>query len=462
MKQGETALDQWLEAVPGASALAAMADLNRSAAVFIVDARRNVVHWNAAAEAILGYRAHEVLGQHCLRVNRCAACVAACALADHGDVRDAQVALHAADGAVVHLRKDGRAFFDAAGNFVGGIEILTPDAAVQEEPPLTGTEAGDFHGMVSGSALLEEIFRTIRTVAPTDACTLIGGESGTGKELVARAIHAESTRAQEPFVAVNCGALVPTLVESELFGHVKGAFTGATADRDGVLLRADGGTLFLDEVAELSLEVQAKLLRVVERSCFVPVGGRQSICVDVRIVAATHRSLPRLVELGQFREDLMYRLRVVPITLPPLRERRGDIPRLVQRFVEMHNQRQQRSIERVSPDAMAALEAYHWPGNIRQLQNAITYAFAVGRDSVLRQRDLPAELREAPEAAPKAMSSAALGNPQPGGGDHSHQEAERIRAALAACGGHIGRAAEQLGMRRPTLWRKRRRLGIVN
>ncbi|RMH42623.1 MAG: PAS domain-containing protein [Deltaproteobacteria bacterium] len=451
MKQSE-ALSAWLDTVGADAALAALADSVPDAAVFAVDRDQNVVLWSAGAEALLGYRADEVLGQHCLKANRCQQCMVGCGIAEHGAVDDVPIVLHRADGSVVRLRKTARALRDRDGAFAGGVEVLVPDRGAAEDAgavPAGDGEVVTYHGMVSADPAMHRAFETCRNVAQTDASVLVRGDSGTGKELLARAIHAESPRRGGPFVAVNCAALTATLMESELFGHVRGAFTGAVSDRKGIFRQADGGTLFLDEVAELPLDLQAKLLRVLEERAATPVGGSASIPVDVRIVAATHQSLRRRVAAGRFREDLMFRLRVVPIFLPPLRKRRVDIPILLWRFIRERNAAGPRAVDSVAPDAMRALLDHGWPGNVRELRNVVDYAFAVGRGPEIRRDELPPELREPPHAG--AAAAAALAEPA---------EAAAIRAALRATGGHVGKAAERLGISRPTLWRKRKKYGL--
>lgn len=299
---------------------------------------------------------------------------------------------------------------------------------------------------------MRQAFGIIQNVAETDATVLVRGESGTGKELVARALHALSHRKSAPFLAVNCAALTPSLLESELFGHVRGAFTGAVKDHAGLFQRAHGGTVFLDEVAELPLHLQAKLLRVLQERTFVPVGGDRSITVDVRIVAATHRALREEVKAGRFREDLMYRLRVVPIFLPPLRERRKDVALLLWHFIVEYSTRGPRQIERIAPEAMRALLDYPWPGNVRELKNVVEYAFAVGRGPELLLSELPPEFRE---PQPRLISHY-KGHAPPRG----EEEVERIRAVLRETGGRIDKAANSLGMSRATFWRKRKKVGI--
>ena len=279
---------------------------------------------------------------------------------------------------------------------------------------------------------------------------LVRGETGTGKELVARSIHDLSPRADQPFRAVNCATFTPELLVSELFGHVKGSFTGAIRDRRGLLQLADGGTLFLDEVAELPLDIQARLLRVLQERSFVPLGGATPVSVDVRIVAATNRSLRREVEAGRFRVDLMYRIRVVPLFLPPLRDRRGDVDVLMAHFVEQFNQRGLRSVGSISREARVALNAHSWPGNVRELRNVAEYAFAIGEGPVLTIDELTPELRgEAPpdEGRPAELTVRDL-------------ERERIVDALRQTSGRKGDAAGHLGISRSTLWRKLREHGL--
>ena len=302
---------------------------------------------------------------------------------------------------------------------------------------------------------MQAVFQIIENAAETTATVLVRGESGSGKELVAKAIHDLSSRRSAPFLAINCAALSSSLLESELFGHVRGAFTGAIKDHHGLFHRAQGGTLFLDEVAELPLELQAKLLRVLQERNYIPVGGDKSISVDVRIVAATHRSLREEVKNGQFREDLMYRLRVVPIFLPPLRERREDISLLLWHFIKLHNADNFRHIEKIEPQAMRTLLDYSWPGNIRELHNVVEYAFAVGRGSILRSSELPPEFREV-----KPVNSAEVVKPTYYQPLSPEQEKEAILKALQTTYGRVNPAAALVGMSRATFWRKRKIYGV--
>jgi len=455
MSQFSPFLNRWLSQVGPDVAMEALADMLDCGAVYLVDAEARILFWSRGAERLLGFGHEEVLGQPCRNAIRCEDSRPVCGIAEHGTIQGDAIELEHALGGKVRVRRSARAFFDATGQFAGAIEVLWPESgALPFQPARQKDEKVEvFHGLITRDPALQQAFRIIRNVAETEATVLIRGESGTGKELVARALHAESHRRERPFLAVNCAALTPTLLESELFGHVRGAFTGAVKDHAGLFQRADGGTLFLDEVAELPLELQAKLLRVLQERDFIPVGGDRPIRVDVRIIAATHRSLREQVRNGRFREDLMYRLRVVPIFLPPLRERRQDVSLLLWHNIDRHNARGQRRIARIEPEAMRVLLDHSWPGNVRELQNVVEYAFAVGRGETLRLEDLPPEFREErPPAAEKAGAVA----PQPAKMD----EAERIRNALAAADGKIDRAAKLLGMSRATFWRKRKQQGL--
>ena len=310
-----------------------------------------------------------------------------------------------------------------------------------------------FHGMWTQHTAMKQVFRIIERVAQDDVTVLVRGETGAGKELVAQAIHALSQRRRGPFRAINCAALPPNLLESELFGHARGSFTGAVRDTQGHVQLAHQGTLFLDEVAELPLELQAKLLRVIETRTVIPVGARDPVPVDVRVVSATHRSLRAEVEAGRFRADLMYRLRVIPIFLPPLRERSGDIALLLEKMIAELNPRSRRHIEQVSPAAIEVLERHDWPGNVRELRNALAYAYAIGDGPILAPGDLPPELSELAEAtAQQEVPRIAQG---------ADPESRRIAAVLERTAGNRERAAQILGISRVTLWRRMKALGLT-
>jgi transcriptional regulator with PAS, ATPase and Fis domain len=296
-----------------------------------------------------------------------------------------------------------------------------------------------FAGIIGRNARMQELFETIREVAEVNVPVLIQGGSGTGKELVAAAIHNEGPRAKKPFVPVNCGALPEGLLESELFGHVKGAFTGALRDKKGRFELAHGGTLFLDEVGDLPKVVQAKLLRVLQEGKFERVGGEKTSSVDVRLISATNSDLRREVERGNFRDDLYYRINVVPIYLPPLKERKNDIPLLIEKFVEKASNEGQKAAG-VSKEALATMMDYHWPGNVRELQSAIRFALVKCRGSIIQPRHLPLELKE-----PKTILSSR--------GPSRKLDIESVQNALIRSGGNKAKAARLLGVGRATLYR---------
>ncbi len=304
--------------------------------------------------------------------------------------------------------------------------------------------ATNFHGLLTVAPEMEAFFELLHRVAKSDAYVLVRGETGTGKELVARTIHNLSRRSGGPFLAVNCATFTPELLASELFGHVRGAFTGAVRDRHGLFALANGGTLFLDEIAEMPLDLQARLLRVLEERAFVPVGGSERTAVDVRILAATHRSLRREVHGRRFREDLMYRVRVVPLFVPRLIDRTGDVEALTWHFIDQLNERETRQVDSIAPAAMGALLGHEWPGNVRELRNVIEYAFIVGDGPSIELADLTPELRG--EAPPGAEDEDAL--------DLKEIERRSILSALEKTGGRKAEAAELLQMSRTTLWRK--------
>ncbi len=302
--------------------------------------------------------------------------------------------------------------------------------------------------MVTVAPEMTALFGLLERVAKTDTSVLLRGETGTGKELAAHAVHRLSGRANGAFRAINCATLTPELAASELFGHVKGAFTGAISEREGLFALGDGGTVFLDEVAELSLDIQARLLRVLQERTFVPVGGVHPQRTNIRVLSATHKSLRAEVEAKRFREDLMYRVRVVPVFIPPLSERSGDMDALLWHFIDDFNERGGRVVEGIADDAMALLRVYPWPGNIRELHNVVEYAFAVGEGPVVHTHDLPPEFRG------EQIRGRVHATPE-------ESERARITEALRNAEGQRSRAAELLGISRSTLWRRMRELGML-
>jgi transcriptional regulator with PAS, ATPase and Fis domain len=308
------------------------------------------------------------------------------------------------------------------------------------------------HDMVGASAAMRDLHDRIDRIARSDATALLRGESGTGKELAARAIHQNSARASRPFVAINCAAIPETLLESELFGHERGAFTGAAGLKQGKLELADGGTVLLDEIGELPLSLQAKLLRVLQEREFERVGGTRRVRVDFRLVAATNRDLEQAIKTGRLREDLYYRIAVVTLNIPPLRDRPEDIPLLASHFVRLHAKRARRTVVGFSPDALECLSGYDWPGNVRELDNAIEHAVVLGSTETILREDLPAALGEGARPA----------NPRPAAYHDAVREAKAqlILTALRQSGGNCAAAARLLGLDRNYLHRLIRNLKL--
>jgi len=428
----EPQLERWLRQNGISDTFQALANLLPGAAVVVTDAQRRVLFWSREAERLFGHSSSQVLGLLCPNGVVC----------DNEQPRPfgAMAQVPRADGTYVNIRQYSHVFSNAYGSS-GAVHVLSHEAApFPAPPPPSRNDATEFHGLPTRDPGMFQVLQMVRNIAETDATVLVRGESGTGKELIARGIHRESSRKNGPFIAVNCAAFTPTLLESELFGHTKGAFTGAVSNRKGIFAQADGGTLFLDEVAELPLDLQAKLLRVLQERTLVPVGSTEAVPVDVRVIAATHKALREEVKAGRFREDLMFRLRVVPVFLPPLRERPLDVDLLLHHFVDEFNRRGPRVVSGFSPDAMRSLLDYRWPGNIREVRNVVEYAFAVGRGPTIERSELPPELRESAPPVLPAKDEGAL-----------------VQQALEAAQGDLQRAAEILGVSRTTFWRMRKR-----
>ncbi len=413
------------------------------------DLYRRIFYFNGGAEKITGYRREEVLGRDCHEVFPGGFCGGKCSFQEKGVCRPGY--LHytldftARDGERKYLDVSVVPIRDNAGEMVGILASYRDQTRLWELERRLG-EIQQFAGIIGRDHKMLQVFELIRQVADSNAPVLIQGETGTGKELVAAAIHNESLRAGKPFVAVNCGALPEGTLESELFGHVRGAFTGAVRDKKGRFELADGGTIFLDEVGELPLFTQVKLLRVLQEGTFERVGGEKTIRVNVRVISATNRDLKEMVNQGKFREDLYYRLCVVPITLPPLRERRNDIPLLARHFLKRLAQEAGRGEVFLSDEALAAMLSYDWPGNVRQLQNAIQFALIKCRGELIKPEHLPPEIfRDEEKTAGPAK------NKKPGRKPKLDQKA--VQKALLEAGGNKARAARILGVGRATLYR---------
>ena len=428
---------------------------NIPSGVYTVDREMTLLSFNRSLENITGYSAQDVLGKKCTQVLRSDFCEAGCPLKRSirtGEtLRGVELNLRARDGSVVPIASSTAVMRDEEGKPIGGICSFR-DLRELHAVPFPQGNAREFQGMLSKNPKMHEIFDLVETVAESDANVLIEGESGTGKELVARAIHRLSSRAGKPFLGVNCASLNENLMESELFGHVRGAFTGAVKDRMGRFEMAEGGTLFLDEVSEIGLHLQAKLLRVIQEREYQRVGETGTRKADVRILSATNKRLKDLIADGTFRNDLYYRLNVVSVTPPPLRERKEDIPILVEYFLCRPQENPGGCRRSFSPLAMQALLEYPWPGNVRELENAVERARICSRGDVIEESALPAEIRRRGAAVPRGGGSF--------GGKAVTLEADRIRDTLARSGWNRTETAARLGISRVTLWRRMKQLGI--
>ncbi len=406
---------------------------------------RRIFYFNQAAERMTGMRREEVLGNDCHELFQGRLCGPGCAQcagedgAPKSGGRDTVLFVRA-DGEQRTLEKVTHPLADPDGQNVGALVSLR-DITELDTLKRKLKHHHALGGMIGKDPKMLALFDLIREVASVNVPVLVEGESGTGKELVANAIHDLSPRADKPFVAINCGALPEGILESELFGHVRGAFSGAVHNKKGRFELADGGTIFLDEVGELSPSMQVKLLRVLQEQTFERVGGEAPVKVDVRVISATNQNLRRLMEKKQFRRDLFYRLCVVPIGLPPLRDRAIDIPMLVEHFLERTARHTGRELLRISNDAMDVLTAYEWPGNVRELRNAIEYAYVKCRSGTVGPEHLPPEIRQR-EGAERSKPGPALS---------LHKE--DLIVALAKAGGNKKEAAKLLGVGRATLYR---------
>ncbi|MCA1797533.1 MAG: sigma 54-interacting transcriptional regulator, partial [Geobacteraceae bacterium] len=364
--------------------------------VFTVDRDWRITSFNRAAEEITGVDRGDAMGQICSEVFRCSLCESNCALAQTlrsgKPIVQREGFIICADGQRVPISISTAVLRDTQGNIIGGAETFR-DLSEIETLRNTLKQRYRIGDLVSHSKTMEPIFELIPTLGASSSTVLLEGETGTGKELVARAIHSSGARAEEPFVAVNCGALPDNLLESELFGYKKGAFTGAQQDKPGRLRSAGKGTIFLDEIGEISLAQQVKLLRVLQEHQFEPLGSTKPEALEARIIAATHRSLADMVDEGTFRQDLYYRIQVITLELPPLRERLEDLPLLVEHFIQHFNRTQNRHIQGCLPESMNLLMAHDWPGNVRELENVIERAFVLCRNEMIEPGHLPAKLR---------------------------------------------------------------------
>lgn len=431
--------------------------------VFTVDLDWRITSFNTAAERITGVKREEAVGRRCCDVFRASICEGDCALKRTRDsgrpVVNKAVYIYTAEGQRVPISVSAATLKDARGRVIGGVETFRDLSQVEElRKELEGRYT--FADIVGRSAAMQRLFELLPQVAESSSTVLIDGDSGTGKELVARAIHDLSPRSKKRFVAINCGALPDTLLESELFGYKAGAFTDAKRDKPGRLAIADGGTLFLDEIGDISTAMQTRLLRVLQERVYEPLGSVEPVTADVRVVAATHRDLDELVREGKFRDDLYYRINVVRLRLPPLRERREDIPLLIERFVARFNHVQGKDIVGVSEGTLSVLMGHDYPGNVRELENVIEHAFVLCRGGLIEPQHLPPALQERSGVLNRTGRSAAASRRRKSGLTLRELEAIHIADALRRHDGNRAAAARELGINASTLFRKLRALGL--
>ncbi len=434
--------------------------------LLIVSKDGNILTVNRSFEEMTGYRAVEVIGKPCTLLE-CDACEKAlnneggrwCKLFEPGDneIRRCRCQILKKDGTYLPALKNASVLRDGNGSVLGAVETLMDISEIsrldQKVKTLSRQLGADqeLYGIIGDSPGIRQVIDIIEKASKSHAPVIITGESGTGKELVARAIHDLGSRSNGPFVQLNCAALNEAILESELFGHVRGSFTGAYRDRKGRFETAHGGDLFLDEIGDIPMAIQVKLLRVLETHRFERVGDDRPVSVNVRIITATNRNLIELISKKLFREDLYFRINVIPIHLPPLRERTGDIPLLVSAFTRTLSVQTQKEIRGLTKEALHAMMAYPWPGNIRELKSALEYAFAIAEGGPLSVDHLPPYVLAGRTFTPPAGAAAAPA---------ANAQRQALIDALRRTGGNQTRAAQLLGVNRVTVWNRMRKYGI--
>ncbi|MFW6054766.1 MAG: sigma-54 interaction domain-containing protein [Thermodesulfobacteriota bacterium] len=422
--------------------------------VFTVDPHWRIMSFNRAAEIITGVSREEAVGKYCWEVFRSNMCEGDCALRRTMEMGKPSVStstsIVSSAKKKIPIIASTSLLKDKKGNLLGGVEVFR-DLSLVEQLRKELDSRFQIGDMVSRSPLMQKLFRILPQVADSFSTVLIQGETGTGKEVLSRAIHDLSPCRNKPFVALNCGALPDTLLESELFGYKAGAFTNATRDKPGLFASARGGTILLDEIGDVSPAFQVRLLRVLEQGDYKPLGAVKTEKAEARIIAATNKDLTSLIQEGRFRRDLYYRINVIQLSLPPLRERKEDIPLLVERFIARLNSKRNRAIAGVDREAMARLMAYDFPGNIRELENIIEHAFVLCQNTILRKEHLPSGLGEAPLFEGRGTLEDIL----------KAAEARAIQDALKRNNYNRLATARDLGLHKSTLFRKIHKLGIT-
>jgi len=427
---------------------------NLSECIFTIDLKKKINSFNHAAETITGFKRQEAIGQHCFdifRTNICAKrCVMDQSLANGAPQQDILAFIINRAGDQIPISISTSFLRDEENNIIGLFGIFR-DLSELEKLRRQITRTFGHEDIIGKDPKMREILAFLPDIAESDSAVLIEGPTGSGKELFARAIHYLSSRQKGPFIAINCGALPDSLLESEIFGYKKGAFTGAGKDKPGRFLLADKGTLFLDEICNISTSFQKDMLRVLEDGEFTPLGDTKPLKTDCRIIASTNRDLKAMIKEGTFREDLYYRINVVKISLPPLSERRGDIPLLVEHFIHKYNLLKGRAMHGVTHEALSHLMGYPFPGNVRELENIIEYAYILCKDDYIGIEHLPMDVRDWFKTQNRPSSISAI---------LSNEEAEKIRQILNKHGGNRLAAARELGINRSTLWRKINKYGL--
>jgi PAS domain S-box-containing protein len=432
--------------------------------LMVIDVEGNILAANPASERLTGYPADELIGSNC-RILNCTGCELYgrgsgkdwCSLFEKGEVRAKKCLITKKNLKAAHVLKNASVLYDSVGEMIGSIETLTDiSELIQQQQEIESLRKScrldeGFHGMLGESPAMQQMFELIENVSQTEAPVLIYGQSGTGKELVARAIHETSLRSNKPFIKVNCAALNENLLESELFGHEKGAYTGADRTRIGRFEAAHGGTIFLDEIGDIPLATQVKLLRVLEEKEIERVGDHRPISVDVRIITATNKDLDSLVAQEMFREDLLFRINVFPLNCPPLAQRSEDIPMIVQNFIDQNAGKGGKTITGLTPEAMETILSYDWPGNVRELRNAIEYAFVLCPGGWIGKEHLPPKIEgfvqktaSGPKTGPRSWKN----------------ERDSLLKVLRQVNGNQSEAARTLGVSRVTIWKRIKKYGV--
>jgi PAS domain S-box-containing protein len=420
--------------------------------VFTVDLNWHIISFNRAAEQITGIPKEEAVGKPCYEVFRADICESGCLIRQTIETKSAimnmPIFIYRADKKRIPISVTTTLLKDTAGKVIGGVETFRDLTAIKQLQDALRKKSS-FEDIVSKNEKMFKLFSILPQIAESNSTVLIEGASGTGKELFARALHNSSPNKDGPFVAVNCGALPDTLIESELFGYKAGAFTNARQDKPGRFAMAQNGTIFLDEIGDVSPAIQIRLLRVLQEKVYEPLGGTQAVKTNARVIAATHRNLEKLVAEGNFREDLYFRINVIKLSIPPLAERKEDIPLLVDHFIERLNHEKSKNIIGIDQEAITALMLHAWPGNVRELENAVEHALVLCREDMIRLRDLPAHLVPAGDAVilPQGVTIKEI-------------EKSAILQALQRNNWKRVKTARELGIDKNSLRRKMMRFGI--